>query len=123
MEGGEIITITPSKPTKQAIIPLQPQRHCACTLRVQSHVSVRGFNSNLYVFEEMVDIPRFSSFAQLTESSHVIAPLSHVSFQLQEDLGRVIAWIQASFIVFSNLKVGRSLLWLCDCEVRMLVSG
>mgnify|MGYP005993935539 CR=1 FL=1 len=35
MEGGEIITITPSKPSKQAIIPIQPQRNCACTLRVQ----------------------------------------------------------------------------------------
>jgi hypothetical protein len=68
-------------------------------------VSVRGFNSNLYVFEEMVDIPRFSSFAQLTESSHVTAPLSHVSFKINEDLNRVIAWIQSSFIIFSNLKV------------------
>jgi len=95
MEGGEIITVTPSKPTKQAIIPIQPQRHCACTLRVQS----------LYVFEEMVDIPRFSSFAQLTESSHVTAPLSHVSFKLNEDLTRVIAYIQKSFIIFSNLKI------------------
>lgn len=68
-------------------------------------MSVRGFNSNLYVFEEMVDIPRFSSFAQLTDSAHVTAPLSHVSMQLDEDLARVIAWIQRSFIVFSNLKV------------------
>lgn len=106
MESGEILTVTPNKPTKQALIPLTPQRHHACTLRVQSHVSVRGFNSNLYVFEEIVDIPRFSSFAQLTESSVVRAPLSHVSFTLQDDLNRVIAWIQSSFIVFSNLKVG-----------------
>ena len=104
MEGGEIITITPSKPTKEAIIPIQPLRHSACTLRVQSHVSVRGFTSNLYVFEEMVDIPRFSSFAQLTEASHVNAPTSHVSLTVHEDLPRIISWIQSSFIVFSNLK-------------------
>ena len=39
-----------------------------------------------------------------------------MSLQLEEDLGRIIAWIQSSFIVFSNLKVS-TLLPFCLSSV------
>jgi hypothetical protein len=123
--GSEILTVTPTLPNRQISVLIRPTRNVPVTLRVQvsfsslllshphslllpssqTHVGVRGFNTNLFVFDKMLNVPRFASFAQLNESSPVTTPVSHVSFRINEDMTRFISWMQASFILFNPPKV------------------
>lgn len=120
--GSEILTVTPTLPNRQISVLIRPIRNAPVTLRVQvyfsfflhlhsspqTHVAVRGFNTNLFVFDKMLNVPRFASFAQLNESSPVTTPVSHVSFRVNEDMTRFISWMQASFILFNPPKVSFS---------------
>jgi len=107
LSGSEILTVTPSLPTRQSSVLIRPLRNAPCCLRIQTHVAVRGFNNNMHVFEEMISVPKFASFAQLTEANQVTAPVSHVDFRINEDLSRFVSWMQSSFILFSSPKIAQ----------------
>lgn len=102
---GEIITVFPQVPGKQIQVPLRPVKNAACQIRVQTHVAVRGFNTNLYVFEEKVNLPRFASLLHTNDLSHFASPLSSVAFRFNEDITRLPAWIDSSFILTTTVKV------------------
>jgi hypothetical protein len=115
LAGNEILTVTPSLPSKQASVLIRPVRNVACQLRVQTHVAVRGFTSNLHVFEEIISIPKFASFAQTPETAQVAAPLSSVAFRMNEDISRFVSWMHSSFIIFTSPKVHRNFHHIKQC--------
>jgi len=70
-----------------------------CSLRIQVHVSVRGYATHFHVIEETVNVPRFSRFCSVPENKEIPLPTSKVSFVVNENVSRVYAWLQSSFII------------------------
>ena len=81
-------------------------------------MAVRGFTSNLHVFEETISIPKFATFAQQPDTDQIAAPLSSVAFRMNEDITRFVSWMQSSFILYTVPKVSGDGT-LCFCEGRI----
>lgn len=116
LSGKEVCSVSPMNPTNFAVLPLQLSRHMACTLRIQTHLAVRGFSaSHIHVFEADIRLPKFSSFCLLSPSNdpssmhsvayyNGVAPQSSVAFTVPEMPGKVSEWMSSSFLALQRTQ-------------------
>ena len=101
MAGHEIAIVSPFQPRRSAKISLRPTKNVPAQLKVQAHLSVRGYSSHLHVLEQTVQIPRFSRFCSLPEIKDRI-PSSKVSFFINESIPRLHEWLKSCFILMQG---------------------
>ena len=120
LNSYEIFAITPNI-SKVAILPLKPYKHFACQIRLQTHLSSRGVNQQLFVFEQTLNIPKFASFYKFPVTSlnelkssngkinfnntSYIEPISTVKFSFNETIARLYDYICSAFIVTESSQV------------------
>ena len=100
--GHEVVTVSPSVPSKSSVLPLKPSKDQACSLRVQTHAVTRGFSTHLHVFENIVNIPKFCRFApnpQTAASTKMSAGAARLTFYLNESVDRMVKWLEGSFLI------------------------
>ena len=107
LSGLEVVAITPIGMSKTAVIPLYPIRNIPCSIRIQAHLTVRGYPTSLHVLEADVCLPRFSAFSQIPDNNGVNPPSSIVSFTLYDTVIRFHEWIQAAFVVTVPIKYSK----------------
>ena len=110
LEGSEVLVVSPSTSTstslqsKSAVLPLRPTKNQSGHLRVQTHITGRGAGgypagSQLLVFENVIQVPKFSVFKILGKTSTVAVPASSVTLQINESVARIADWVNFSFLI------------------------
>lgn len=136
LEGSEVLVVSPASLSKTAILPFRPTKNQAGSLRIQTHVSVRGsYGSHsqahnaaqLHVFETVVDIPKFSVFRLQAAGDSVAKPVSAVTLLLNESAARLAEWVKSAFLLppREGVAIGKDGLKLCFrsvCRTASLVT-
>lgn len=136
LEGSEVLVVSPASLSKTAVLPFRPSKNQAGSLRIQTHVSVRGsYGSHsqahnaaqLHVFETVVDIPKFSVFKLQAAADSVAEPVSAVTLVLNESTARLVEWVKSAFLLppRESLAIGKDGLRLCFrsvCRTASLAS-
>ena len=105
LEGSEVLVVSPSTSlqNKSAVLPLRPSKNQSGHLRVQTHITGRagGYpaGSQLLVFENVIQVPKFSVFKILGKTSTVAVPASSVTLRINESVARIADWVNFSFLI------------------------
>mmetsp|Transcript_5177 Transcript_5177/g.4668 ORF Transcript_5177/g.4668 Transcript_5177/m.4668 type:complete len:749 (-) Transcript_5177:13-2259(-) len=114
LDNCEVFAVAPAVYGKPGILPLRPSKFNACTIKIQTHVAVRGMNNQLHVFEKDIQLPKFSTFLKLPDTINIRdlkienfvinEPIGKVSFKISETTSRLYDFINANFILPAPLK-------------------
>eukprot|EP00607_Mallomonas_marina_P009864 CAMPEP_0182420674 /NCGR_PEP_ID=MMETSP1167-20130531/5644_1 /TAXON_ID=2988 /ORGANISM="Mallomonas Sp, Strain CCMP3275" /LENGTH=760 /DNA_ID=CAMNT_0024596939 /DNA_START=242 /DNA_END=2524 /DNA_ORIENTATION=+ len=121
LSGLEVVAVSPLGNSKTVVLPLHPVRNIPCSIRIQAHLTVRGYPTSLHVMEADVLLPRFAAFLQLMEGTALSTPSSLVSFSIYESTDKLHDWMQNAFVLNQPVKYSRDRLkaaFLAVCGAR-----
>jgi Bardet-Biedl syndrome 2 protein len=105
----ESLMIYPANPTTTARVPILAKKNAAVDLQISVLVGARGNAVQFHVIELQHSLPKFAMFMPVKNDGATrgarVSPDSHVSFNVQERVSRVMQWVQQSFHV-SDLGAG-----------------
>lgn len=131
LEGSEVLVVSPASLSKSAILPFRPSKNQSGKLRIQTHVSVRSNygshsqahnSAQLYVFESVVEIPKFSIFKLLEEGDPCTDPVSMVTLKLNESVARIADWVKSAFLLPNSIRYTKDALTLKFRSVCQIAS-
>jgi Bardet-Biedl syndrome 2 protein len=118
LDQSDVLAVTPVFGATTVSLPLRPQKMQPGKLRIQTHLSPRGFGSNnVNVLEVDVPIVRFLGFKQLTESKTRPKPTGVVIINVEETTAKLAEWIQNNFLLPNPLKYNNEKLTALFCSV------
>ena len=103
--GHEAICVSPTPAKRNASVSLMPAKNIPCKINIQSHLTPRGYDVHLHVFEETLDVPRFSRFCSIPEDPNVYPiPQSKVVFYINENITSMYDWLKSCFLLSASSK-------------------
>ncbi|XP_074660116.1 BBSome complex member BBS2-like [Tubulanus polymorphus] len=105
---GESHVVHPSSAnlSSNVVVPIVPPKDVPVDLHIKAFVGSRN-STQFHVFELMRQLQRFSMYALCTQP--VAEPSSHVTFQINERINRVLMWINQNFLLQEDLTCEGSL--------------
>ncbi|KAF2366333.1 Ciliary BBSome complex subunit 2 C-terminal domain [Trinorchestia longiramus] len=85
-------------------VPIFPPKDVPVDLHIKALVGYKG-SQHHHVFELTRQLPRFSMYS-LSKAPATPLPDSYVKFQLQERVARLVMWLNQSFLLLEDLKLG-----------------